>query len=183
MAVAEKKPAGFSVRVRELIAEKKPYAEANEILKKEYDGVGLAGSSYYKATQKMFPEEEVTGAVEKHKLKKEKAARGRPPKEKVDFAGAQKKADESKLAKILNQGIFLGVPCPNNQLKQEDIDEVNPGGAIVGVLQYYVPQFNPEHPVVVIVLRMVLLVVKIKNVCWSVKKKVEEAVHGEKVAP
>jgi len=168
-----------TARMKELITEGVKYKEANETIKEEF-GEGVAGSSYSKMKSKLFPEEQVTGALEKssEKREKKKEKKDTPKKTSSDFKAEQEKADDSKMAGILNKGFFFGIPCPNKELKQEDIDEINPGGAIVGVMQYYVPQFDVNHPVVVLLLRSVLLLVKVKRVCYTVKEKVGEAIHG-----
>ena len=172
------KPTGFTERVKELIIEKKSYVEANEILKKEFDGVGLAGSNYSKVKGKLFPEEKITGAIAKNKEKRDKKKKEKSPgsgKTKKDLGAEQKKADESKLANLLNKGMFLAIPCPGKQLKETDLQDINLGGAIVGTLQYYLPDFNFEHPVVILVIRIIMLVAMIKKMCFSIKKTIDNA--------
>ena len=78
-----------------------------------------------------------------------------------------KKADKTELAKLLNKGLFaLALPaCKNKKLTLKDVEDINFGGAIVGVLVYYVPNFNFEHPIVIIISRGVALFLKIRTVC------------------
>lgn len=81
-----------------------------------------------------------------------------------------KKADKTELAKLVNKGLFgVAYPiCKNKKLTLKDIEEINLGGAIVGVLVYYIPNFNFEHPIVVLISRGIATFLKVRTVCEGI---------------
>lgn len=78
-----------------------------------------------------------------------------------------KKADKTELGKLVNKGLFaLSFPaCKNKKLTLKDVEEINFGGAIVGVLVYYIPNFNFEHPIVILISRGIALFLKVRTIC------------------
>ena len=78
-----------------------------------------------------------------------------------------KKADKTELAKLVNKGLFaLSYPvCKNKKLTQKDVEEINFGGAIVAIMVYYIPNFNFEHPIVILISRGIALFLKVRTVC------------------
>ena len=92
-----------------------------------------------------------------------------------------KKADKTELGKLVNKGLFaLTLPvCKNKKLTLKDVEEINFGGAIVGVLVYYVPNFNFEHPIVILISRGIALVIKIKSICGEITGLFKKKSTGE----
>lgn len=86
----------------------------------------------------------------------------------------QTTSDKSPLAKIINQGVYMFMypACKNKKLTQKDIDEVNLGGAIVGLLVYLIPNFSPNNPLVLLPVRLIMLLLKVKHICAVVSDKV-----------
>ena len=78
-----------------------------------------------------------------------------------------KKADKTELGKLINKGLFAVTfpACKNKKLTLKDVEEINFGGAIVGVLVYYVPGFSFEHPIVILISRGVALFLKVRTIC------------------
>jgi hypothetical protein len=59
--------------------------------------------------------------------------------------------------------------CATQNLKEEDVQEINPGGAIVANVNYYLPDTKLEHPLVMLGVRIVILYLKFKSVCTEIK--------------
>lgn len=77
------------------------------------------------------------------------------------------KADKTELAKLVNKGMFaLSLPaCKNKKLTLKDVEEINFGGAVVGVLVYYIPGFNFQHPIVILISRGIALFLRVRTIC------------------
>jgi hypothetical protein len=73
----------------------------------------------------------------------------------------------------LNEALFNFIPCPNKNLKIEDVKKINVGGSIIGLVVYYT-DINLNHPLVVFVLRTIMLVIKVRALCYKVQEKVGE---------
>jgi len=57
-------------------------------------------------------------------------------------------------------------------LQEQDIQEVNPGGAVVAAISYYFPDQKMDHPLVILGIRIVIMYVKFKSVCSRAQKAV-----------
>jgi len=70
-------------------------------------------------------------------------------------------------------GIYQGMMpfCESKQLREEHVQEINPGGAIVANINYYFPETKLDHPLVLLGVRMVILYVKFKSVCSNLRLK------------
>lgn len=86
----------------------------------------------------------------------------------------QNTSDKSPLAKIINQAVYMFMypACKNKKLTQKDIDEVNLGGALVGLLMYLIPNFSPNNPIVLFPVKIIMLFIKFKHICSVVTEKV-----------
>ena len=85
----------------------------------------------------------------------------------------QKEVDESVIADVLNEALFHFIPCPNKGLKIEDVKEINVGGSLVGLVIYYT-DINLNHPLVIFSLRTIMLVLKVRAMCFKVQERVGE---------
>ncbi|RZN38121.1 MAG: hypothetical protein EFT35_05135 [Methanophagales archaeon ANME-1-THS] len=93
----------------------------------------------------------------------------------------QKVADDLELSKLINKGIFFFTSpfCKSKKLKEEDLQEINLGGGIVGLILYYVPDANLNHPIIIIISRVMLFIVKFRAICSQIAEKVQKIVNSE----
>lgn len=166
------RPIGWIDMLDDLINSNKTYEDVNKALKKQFgdENGTLSGVDYRKRKAELVGgagvDEGLEGLRERKQVKKE-------PKPKPNWSKQkQTVADSSKLASIINMGIYQGAfPfCANKELKQEHIQEINPGGAVVATLNYYFPEAKLEHPLVTLGIRVVILYIKFKSVCSKVKE-------------
>ena len=164
-------------RVEELIREGKNYKETKETLEKE-SGDTLAGATYYRLKETIYPKDKVDAALDTAREKREKREGGKQEKQRRAkwSTGKQKNADESKLAELINTGMYHGVLpfCKNKALKVEDVKEVNLGGAVVSSILYYFPDVNLDHPLIVLATRGILFYIRFRQVCSTINEKIEE---------
>ena len=162
-------------KILENIKAGRNFTQTKEMLAKE----GITKdfhSSFYRLKESVFPSQKRDEALEisGEKRKRREAKEGKT-KKVMDWTPAkQKKADESKLGELINRGLFSVIPCPSGELRFEDVQKINLGGAIIGTIQFYFPDFNLDHPIVILVVRGVILVIKVKALCYAIKKKVKE---------
>ena len=164
-------------RLLELIREGKNYKETKEIFEKE-TGDKVAGATFYRAKETVFPSEKMDAALEgarEKRVDKEKGEKTQQRRAKWTTQ-KQKSADESKLAELINTGVYHGVfPfCRSKQLKIEDVKSINIGGAAVANILYFFPDVNLDHPAIVLVTRMVLFYIRFRSICSSIREKVDE---------
>lgn len=95
----------------------------------------------------------------------------------------QATADNSEIAKAINKGLYyLMTPfCKNKQLREEHVADPNVGGSIVALMIYY--GLALTHPAILLVVRVVLLYGKFRQVCnkmiEEVKDKIERYIPGQ----
>jgi len=164
-------------RVLQLIREGKNYSETNkELQEKESDSI--AGSTYYRLKESVFPKEKMDKALEGAREKRvEREQKEHKDKRKVLWnSKKQKEADESNLAKLINKGVYHGVfPfCKSGQLKEENVQDVNLGGAVVANILYFFPDVNLDNPLIVLATRGILFYLKFKQICSSIREKAED---------
>ena len=150
------------------------YKKTRKFLEKsgiEYTGLK---TTFYTWKQELQPEEARHNALQTMHDKREKTEKTLLPTPKAWNKGKQKEADESVFADVLNEGLFAVIPCPRKGLKIEDVKQINMGGAIVGIVTYYT-SINLNHPVIVFVTRTILLVIKVRKMCYMINEKIEEA--------
>lgn len=164
------KPIGWDNMLDDLINANKNYEDTNAALKKQFGDEGtLSGVAYRgrkaKLTGGAEVDEKIEGLRERKQVKKEKP---KPAWTKQK----QSAADSSKLAQIINMGIYQGIfPfCANKELAESDVQEINPGGAVVANISYYFPESKLEHPLIMLGIRAVILYVKFKAVCGKINK-------------
>lgn len=162
-------------RVLTHIKSGKNYTQTKELLEKEGIDYPALKTSFYKWHESIFPSRKRDKALEISGEKRREREDARENKKKrIDWTPQkQKKADESKLAELINRGLFSVIPCPTGELKFEDVDDINLGGAIVGTVQFYFPDFNLDHPLVVVVVRGIILVIRVKALCYTIKEKIK----------
>ena len=165
-------------RVLELIREGKSYNETNrELHEKESDSI--AGSTYYRLKESIFPEDKMEKALEGSKIKRvEREDRREKEKRKVTWnSKKQKEADESKLAELINQAVYHGTFkfCRNKELKLEDVKEINLGGGIVASVMYFLPDLNLDHPAIVLATRGILFYLRFRTICSTITEKIDGA--------
>lgn len=147
--------------------------------KKELKSRGIhypnLAKTFYTWQQAIFPEDERKNAIhslsEKKKGKDEGLLAALTPKSWNKTK--QKEVDESVIADVLNEAFFNFIPCPNKNLTIEDVKKINVGGAVVGIVVYYT-DINLNHPLIVIILRTIMLVIKVRAMCYKVQEKVGE---------
>lgn len=169
--MGKKQSAEWKSRAEELIREGKNFKSVNETLFEELKS-GIGGSTYRRFKADMFPEDARREALGAIKEKREGA--DKQPKTKLWNKTKQTEADTSVFADVLNEGLFAVIPCPHKGLKIEDVKQINMGGAIVGIVTYYT-NINLNHPVIVFVTRTILLVIKVRKMCYLINEKIEEA--------
>jgi hypothetical protein len=166
----EDKPKEWLETVNDLIRANFDYQSTNLALKKKFGDAGAIGGDVYRHFK-----EKITGGAKVDEKIDDLGARTRPTKKKSLPAwsqGKQKAADGSKLAQIVNMGIYQGMMpfCENKELKEEHVQEINPGGAIVANINYYFPEQKLDHPLVLLGIRVVILYIKFKSVCSGIRK-------------
>ena len=151
------------------------YTKTKKFLEKsgiEYTGLK---TTFYTWKQELFPEKirgEALGAMKEKREKNEsKAPLLSTPK--AWNKGRQKEADECVFADVLNEALFYFIPCPQHGLKIEDVKQINLGGGIVSVVSYYT-NVNLNHPVLVLVTRAILLVLRVRKMCYIIQEKYHE---------
>jgi hypothetical protein len=158
----------------DLIRAKFNYENANIALKKKYgDNYAVSGKKYRERKNELVGGEKVDEKIDELGERK----RVKKPKSKPAWSKQkQTVADNSTVAKLLNAGIHQGIMpfCANRELKEESIQEINPGGAIVANITYFFPESKLEHPLVTLGIRIIILYIKFKSVCGRIQRKVKE---------
>lgn len=155
------------------------YSQTKKLLEKAGIKYPALKTSFYKWKQEIFPEDVRQAAMEK--LSERKRDKGKSAPRAAWGKGKQKEADESVFAQVLNDAIFYFVPCPQRGLTLEQVKEINVGGAVVGLVTYYT-DVNLNHPVIIMVTRTIMLVLKVRAMCYKIQKAVDEAVEKAKSA-
>lgn len=131
-------------------------------------------SSFFRMKQEIFPEQATHSALQTmHDRREEKKDKPLLPTPKAWNKGRQKEADECVFADVLNEALFYFIPCPRQGLKIEDVKQINLGGGIVGVVTFYT-NINLNHPVIVLVTRAILMVLKVRQMCYAMQEKYNE---------
>jgi hypothetical protein len=186
-AVMTPKPEHWDETLRDCINQGKNYKITNAEMKELYgDDHGVGGSTYRKYRKEMTGGPEVDSKLGdiKEVLDAEK-----PQKKKAKLPAwtktKQTAADTSKLAVIINKGMYHGLMpfCKNKELKEEDVQEVNFGGAVVGTVGYFFPDINMEHPLILLATRGIILYLKFKAICSKIVEIKDKLSHigGEQV--
>lgn len=164
-------------RVVELIRENKSLKETNETLAKESKG-SISSAAFYRLKQSLNPTKNMGAALESGRIKRvERVEKQKTDKRKLKWSSQkQKQADESNLAKLINKGLYHGTfpLCKSKQLKEEDVQSINMGGAIVGSVLYFFPDVNLDHPLIVLTTRGILFYLKFRQICSVMNQKVAE---------
>ena len=162
------KPEGWEDTVGDLIRARFNYENTNAALKKKFGEIGAIGGDVYRDIKAKITggdkvDEKLDDLGERKRVHKKKAS---PQWSK----GKQTAADTSMLAKIVNAGIYQAMMpmCENKELKEEDVQEINPGGALVANINYYFPEQKLDHPLVLLGIRCVILYVKFKAICTTI---------------
>lgn len=157
--------------VDDLIRAKFNYSDTNTALKKKFGDLGAIGGAEYreyktKLTGGEKVDEKIDELGERKQVNKPKR---KPP---VWTKQKQTQADNSKLAQIINMGIYQGMLpfCANQQLKEDHVQEINPGGAVIANISYFFPESKLEHPLVMLGIRAIILYIKFKSVCGRIQK-------------
>lgn len=164
------KPEGWEETLDDLIRANFDYQNTNMALKKKFGDAYAVGGDTYRAHKDKLSggakvDEKIDELGERKRVKKTK----KPP---VWNKQKQTQADTSKLAQIINMGVYQGMLpfCANQELKEEHVQEINPGGAIVANITYFFPESKLDHPLVMLGIRVVILYIKFKSVCGRLKK-------------
>ena len=176
--VKQERPEGWEETLNDLIRAKFNYENTNIALKKKYGDAGaVGGDTYRQCKAKLTGGDRVDEKLDE--LGSSKRVKSKKPLPAWSSA-KQKAADGSKLAQIVNMGIYQGAMpfCETKQLQEEHIQEINPGGAIVASINYYLPDTKLDHPLVLLGIRLVILYVKFKSVCSNIKPAKESPQRG-----
>jgi hypothetical protein len=163
------KPEGWEQTVKDLITANFDYQNTNLALKKKFGDIGaIGGDTYRKVKETLIGGTKVDEKI--HDLGEQKQVK-KPKKLPLWNKQKQTQADGSALAHIINSGVYQGMMpfCASQNLKEEDVQEINPGGAIVANINYYLPDTKLEHPLVLLGIRIVILYLKFKSVCSEIK--------------
>jgi hypothetical protein len=167
------KPEGWEDTADDLIRAKFNYEDVNKGLKKKYgDGGAISGVDYQERKSKIDGGAKIDEKIDELGTRKH----AKKPKPKPAWTKQkQTAADSSKLAEIINMGIYQGMLpfCANRELQEEHVQEINPGGAIVGNINYFFPETKLDHPLVMLGIRVVILYIKFKSVCGRVQRVVQ----------
>ena len=175
--MGNKKPDEWGKTLDDLIVGGKPHKEAEKeliALFGEEDGK-LSAAAYQRHKKQLTGGPEVDKGLAEIK---EIHTKEKPPKAKRApwSKGKQKAADESKLAQLINKGMYHGLfPfCKNKQLTEEQVQDINLGGAVVGTIQHFVPDLNLDHPLVTLATRGIMLYIRFKAICSKAKELIEK---------
>ena len=149
------------------------YKKTKKFLEKsgiEYTGLK---TTFYTWKQEMFPEDLRGKTLEAMKETEEKKKQPLLPTPKAWTKQKQTEADLCIFADAINEALFYFIPCPKEGLKIEDVKQINLGGGIVGVITYYT-NINLNHPVIVLVTRTIVLVLKVRQMCYVMQEKYNE---------
>ena len=142
----------------------------------ENSGIEYTGlkTTFYTWKNELQPEAARHDALQSmHDKREEKVNKPLLPTPKAWNKGKQKESDESVFASVINDAIFYFAPCPQKGLKVEDVQKINVGGAVVGLVSYYT-NVNLNHPIIIFVTRSIMLVLKIRNMCYVIQEKYSE---------
>lgn len=175
MVVGKDKPEDWSQTLDACITEGLNFKDTN---KKLVGGLGEQGKVSKAAYQNH--KKNLTGGIEADKGLEhlgERIKQAKPVKApKATWTPQkQKAADTSKLAELFNKGIYQGVMpfCKTKELKEKDVQDINLGGAVVGLIQWAAPGVNLDHPVIVLVTRGIMFYLTFKRICAVVQAKVD----------
>ena len=164
-------------RAIELIREGKNFQSTNKTLLEEHEQ-GIGGSTYRRFKQEINPSHEMDRALEEHGKQRVEQDKGQSSRVRANkwSSKKQKDADNSNLAKLINEGIFhASLPfCKSRQLKKEDVQEINVGGSAVACVLFFFPDIDLNHPAVVLATRIVLFYIKFRQICSVMNQKVAE---------
>jgi Na+-translocating ferredoxin:NAD+ oxidoreductase RnfG subunit len=164
-------------KINECIRAGNNFTKTKDILAKE----GITEdfhSSFYRMKQEVFPSEARDSTLLKlSERKKENKEQKKPTK--AWSKQRQTESDTSVFASVLNDGIFYLAPCPQKGLTVEDVQKINVGGAIVGLVSYYT-DVNLNHPIIIFVTRTIMLVLKIRAMCYRLQEGMSAAAAAAK---
>jgi hypothetical protein len=176
------KPEGWTESLKDMIATGKNWKTCDKELRELYgDEEGKLGSStFQKHKTKLTGGTEVDNNLKelgdiKREGKPEKKKTQRPPWNK----GKQNAADTSKLAILINKGMYSGLYpfCLNKKLTEADVQDINLGGAVVGTVQYMLPDVNLEHPIILLATRGIMLYLTFKRICGKIGEIKQKLAH------
>lgn len=172
ISMGKKKTDEWKTRAEELIRAGGNFKSVNETLLKEHEQ-SIGSSTFRRFKASIFPEELREGALESMKERREGAKKPLLPTPKAWTKAKQLESDLSVFADAINEGLFAMIPCPHKNLKIEDVKEINVGGAVVGLVTYYT-SINLNHPAIVFVTRAIVLIIKVRKLCYVINEKMEE---------
>ena len=168
--MGKRKTDEWKTRAQELIKSGQDYKSTNETLLQEHK-LGIGGSTFRRFKAAIFPEEMRERALSS--MKEKRSSKKPEMSRKVWTKVKQTEADLSPFAGVINQAMFSFIPCPNKNLTIEQVNEINLGGSIVGVISYYT-NVNLNHPLLILLTRVLLLVIKVRAMCFRVQERVSE---------
>lgn len=175
------RPPEWEDTVNDLIRANFDYQSTNMALKKQFGTTAgaIGGDEYREHKDKLSGGAEVDEKIDELSERKRVKKTKKPP---VWNKQKQTQADNSKLAQIINMGVYQGmIPfCTNQELKEEHVQDINPGGAIVANISYFFPESKLEHPLVMLGIRVVILYIKFKSVCGRIQKTKDNVIHTGK---
>ena len=170
--MGKKKTDEWKTRAEELIRAGGNFKSVNETLLQEHEQ-SIGSSTFRRFKASIFPEDLRKEALTSMKEKREGKKKPLLPTPKAWNKQKQKEADECVFADAINEALFHFIPCPHKGLTKEHVKEINLGGGVVGLLVYYT-NINMSHPIIVFVTRAIILVLKVRAMCYTVQKKIDE---------
>lgn len=149
------------------------YSQTKKLLEAENINYPNLSKTFYKWSEEIHPEDLRGKTLEAMKETRETKKQPLLPTPKAWNKGKQKEADECVFSDAINEALFYFIPCPQQGLKIEDVKQINLGGGIVGVVTYYT-NINLNHPVIVLLTRGILMVLKVRQMCYLMQDKYNE---------
>jgi hypothetical protein len=181
MTKPKSKPDGWEATLGDCIREGLNYKDTNDRLVAGLGAEGsVSGAAYQRHKRKITGGKEVDNAIGEMG---ERLKDAKEPKQKVKLPawtkGKQTAADTSKLAELINKGLFHAtLPlCKNKKLREEDVKEINLGGAVVATVQYFAPGIPLDHPVITLLTRGILFYLAFKRICERIEKIKDNVLH------
>lgn len=170
-------------KIEGYIATGMDYAEVKDKIKEDGIIYPSLSKQFYEMRKKIFAD--VPGAVNEAVEKEHKETKNRDKPKRKWSTQESKKADESQLAQVINEGICTLLPCPAGKQDKVKVEEwnveckkINLGGSIVGMIMYVFPSISLSHPVIIFISRLVIFVVTFYRKCMCIYNKTKEILHG-----
>lgn len=152
-------------RIKEMLNQGSVYKDVKETLKSELD-TDIDGETFQSIAKEFEYENEGIKRLFGELAPDSPVPREKPPK-KPEINESE--CDTSPTARAINQTIAQMTPCPTGELDPEGVQEINFGGALVQVLEYYGVGAS-KNPLFTLLLRGVQLAIYVYQRCFMKKR-------------